>query len=396
MKIGMFTSDFPFKGQFFLDGLDPAISTWGGVAEVVYNMSLSLNAKGHTVKVFTTSPTRKDIVQEHENITVFRYGKDLQVASTLLSLGLVRGPLRHDLDLVHGHLGTPPGAYAASYYARRRKTPFVLTIHTPYNNTSLSGASFPKRVSLRLFMDFFCSPLLERADAITSVSSAVLGESPYYRDFASRTHLIPNGVDLSRLPTGLTKEECRGSLGISNNELIVLFVGSLSPYKNPEILLKAFSGLDRTNRSPRLVMVGDGPLRSALEEQTKRSGVEGRVTLPGFVSEREKMLYYRAADMLVLPSLAEAFPLVLLEGAAFGLPLIVSDIDVFKAVVRDGHTGLMFRSGSQEDLRQKLAQLIENGPERETMGRNARTFAEEHDWKNILERYDKIYRGLVH
>lgn len=395
MRIGLFTSDFPFKDEFALDDPDISGIKWGGVAEVVYQMALSLNASGHSVKVFTASPTRKDIVQKHEDIEVFRYGKDLQVAATILSTGLVWKPLRHDLDLVHGHLGTPPGAYAASFYSRRKGRPLVLTIHTPYNETSLQGASLPKRASLRLFMGHFCMPMLERADAITSVSGAVLDESPYYRQFIHRTTVIPNGVSIEGLSVGLSKEDCRKALGIPEGKKVVLFVGSLSTYKNPEILLNAFGRLERDDDNL-LVMIGDGPLRESLMSSAKRLDIEDRVWLPGFVTEREKRLHYKAADLLVLPSLAEAFPLVLLEAAAFSLPVIVSDIDVLKAVVEHGSNGLVFRGGVEEDLRLNLEKLLDDDELRSEIGRNARAFAEGHDWSRILERYGQIYGSLVH
>jgi len=393
MRIGLFSSDYPFKAEFAA-GEGPALQ-WGGVAEVVYQISKALNDQGHEVKVFTTSPTRTYMVQRFENIEVHRYGKDWQVASTALSLDLLRKPLKYDLDLVHGHLGTPPGAYAASYYSRRKGRPFVLTIHTPYSEVSMEGGTLAKRLALRLFMDRFCQPLLRKADALTSVSRAVMDESPYYRSFIPMADIIPNGVDMAGLAVPESREECRGGLGIPPGARMVLFVGSLSPYKNPELLLEAFAGLDPGRQDACLAMVGDGPLRGRLTEIAEQRGLRDRVLLPGFVTEADKRRYYKAADLLALPSLAEAFPLVLLEAAAFGLPLVVSDIDVFRAVVSDGRNGLVFRSGSEEDLRSKLAALLGDDTMREEVGRNARAFAEEHDWKRIMERYGRIYQGLV-
>jgi len=394
MKIGLFTSDFPFRGPFALGASGPEAYRWGGVAEVVYHLALSLNAQGHSVKVFTISPTRDDIVQEHDGITVYRYGRELQVASTLLSTRLLWKPLEHELDVAHGHLGTPPGAYAALAYAKARFRPLVVTLHTTYNDVSLEGGSSVRRLSLLAFEHLLCPPLLRSADSITAVSSAVMHDTPAFRGFVPQATVVPNGVDINGMRCDLSREECRRRFGIGPDQKVVLYVGSLSAYKSPDTLLSAFGRLAPENPDACLVMLGDGPLREGLASESRRLGIEGQVKLPGFVSEEDKLRYYRAADIFTLPSLGDAFGLVLLEAAAFGLPLVATDLEVFRPLVEDGRNGRLFRPRDEADLSHKLAALLKDDEARKAMGACARATAERFGWPSIMERYSSIYRQL--
>ncbi len=395
MRIGLFTSDFPFREPFELDDREIEGHQWGGVAEVVYNLAISLNEQGHTVKVFTVSPTRKDMVQKHERITVYRYGKEFKVASTLLSSRLLWKPMEHQLDVAHGHLGTPPGAYAALAYSKVRSKPLIVTLHTTYNDVSLEGGSPVRKMAITLFEKVLCPPLLRGADTITAVSLAVMNDTPAFRPSISRARIVPNGIEIIDLEQGPAKEECRDRLGLGHNDKIVLYVGSLSEYKSPENLMDAFGRLAPAIPEARLVMLGGGPLRNELIASSRRMGVEGRVRLPGFVSEDDKWSYYRAADVFALPSRGDAFGIVLLEAAAFGLPLVATDLDVFRALVDHGRNGLLFAPGNDADLASKLSALLQDDGMRQEMGSMARATAERYDWKEIMGVYGELYRNVI-
>jgi glycosyltransferase involved in cell wall biosynthesis len=313
----------------------------------------------------------------------------------MLSLGMLWKPLKHDLDVVHGHLGTPPGAFAALAYSKARLKPLITTIHTTYNGVSLEGGSSARRLSILLFMNGFCSPLLTSSDTITAVSDSVMQDSPTYQGHVPKTTIIPNGVDLEKLRSDQTREECRRLLDVGPRSHVVLYVGSLSTYKDPRTLLSAFARLASKDPEPYLIMIGDGPLREELLNESKRLGISDRVRLPGFVSEEEKLRYYQAADVFAIPSLGDAFGLVVLEAAAFGLPIVASDLDVFKTLIKDGHDGLIFQRGNEEDLYSKLEMLLQNDEKRAAIGVEARKTAERYGWDTILSEYEALYRGMI-
>jgi glycosyltransferase involved in cell wall biosynthesis len=131
----------------------------------------------------------------------------------------------------------------------------------------------------------------------------------------------------------------------------VLFVGRLERYKGLYLLLEAMRGVPDV----RLTVVGDGSYRNELERLAE--GID--VRFEGFQSHPAN--YYAAADIFVMPSLGpEGFGIVTMEAMAHGLPCIVSDLTVNREVTGDGTAAMLFRSGSAEDLRDKLQELIGN------------------------------------
>ncbi len=131
----------------------------------------------------------------------------------------------------------------------------------------------------------------------------------------------------------------------------VLFVGRLERYKGLYLLLEALRGIPDV----RLTVVGDGGYRQQLERLAE--GIN--VRFEGFQSHPAK--YYAEADIFVMPSLGpEGFGIVTMEAMAHGLPCIVSDLAVNREVTGNGTAAMLFRSGSVEDLRDKLQALIGN------------------------------------
>jgi glycosyltransferase involved in cell wall biosynthesis len=165
---------------------------------------------------------------------------------------------------------------------------------------------------------------------------------------AARIYRLPHMIDTERFSAGAaaarisgSAETRRASWGAERGDFVFLYVGKLVPKKRPELLLAAFraAGL----RAARLVFVGDGPLRAALE--TEADG-DPRVHFAGFVNQAELPEVYAAADCLVLPSNAEeTWGLVVNEAQACGLPAIVSvEAGSAPELIEDGRTGWTLRS----------------------------------------------------
>ncbi|HUM13197.1 MAG TPA: glycosyltransferase family 4 protein [Myxococcaceae bacterium] len=172
------------------------------------------------------------------------------------------------------------------------------------------------------------------------------------RAVAPRTpiHVIPNGIDIGRLPTEAERRTARQTLGIPDGAQVVAFVGRLSPEKGPEVLLRAARG------SGMLVLVaGDGPLRVVLE--AKQAG--GAVRFLGFLPDVGQVL--AAADLLALPSLTEGLPMAVLEAMAAGVPVVASAVGSLPEVLGDG-AGVLVPPGDVEALQDALVRLADPGP----------------------------------
>jgi len=182
----------------------------------------------------------------------------------------------------------------------------------------------------------------------------------------ARVELIPHGVDLRRFAPTLPP---RGE------PLELLAVGRLVEKKGLGALLEAVAGLEAPFR---LRIVGDGPLRGALERAIVDAGLRDRATLDGTLTHRELPGAYAGANVVVVPSIQDAdgdrdgLPNVVLEAMASARPVVASEVAAIPAAVRDGDTGLLVPPGDPRALRAALDRLARDPALRAGIGVAAR------------------------
>lgn len=382
MRVGMFTTLFPSKPPFEFDER----YQWGGVSEVVYNLSLELDDLGHEVSVFSVS-NDDGAVQRHGNVTVYRFPKHLELRSAYLSLCHLVEPLASELDLVHVHRGLPSGALAGTLHSVVRRTPTVVTVHGTMDPGPLLSA---KGVLLRGFN--LVSPwLLSRADAVTTVTEGYRRTSPHLSGLDD-VEVIPNGV--SAVADRPAADEAKRAVGVDPETTVVLFVGQLIERKRPDLLPELAHSLPRHRPRTSFVIIGDGPMREDLARDVVDLGVEGSVRLLGFVDESTRDRWYRAADIFCLPSRDESFGLTALEASARGAVPVVSDLPCFRDYIDDGENGLVV-DASVTAFRDAVRSLVEQPGERRRMAKHAVANARTHDWTAIAEQYLDVYASVV-
>jgi len=177
---------------------------------------------------------------------------------------------------------------------------------------------------------------------------------------------IPNAVRLPVLP----KIDYRLAPGAQAK---IAALGRLHEKKGFGVLIEAARLLSLRGLDIACTIAGEGPERAALEAQIGRACLASRITLPGW-SDRVAD-YLTSADIFVLPSLQEDFPLALLDAMASGLPIVASAIEGPKDFLVDGETALLVPPNDSAALARALARLIEDSPLREYLGRNARAAA---------------------
>ncbi len=141
----------------------------------------------------------------------------------------------------------------------------------------------------------------------------------------------------------------------------MLYIGNLLPVKGLEILINAFSRLERQEVAFTGILIGQGSLHSRLQSQVARLGLRGRVKLLGPRPHHELPDWYRAADLVVLPSYSEGMPVVLLEAAACGTPFVASRVGGIPEIAHLGNCRLV-TAGDVAELAKAIQAVLTNSP----------------------------------
>jgi glycosyltransferase involved in cell wall biosynthesis len=217
-------------------------------------------------------------------------------------------------DLVFTPWAYPDG-WAAVRLAREARLPVVLQVHGSDILVLAQTAGRRKRTA----------EAVRGADGVVAVSHDLASHLVRMGVEPSKVRVIHDGVDRALFAPGDKFRE-RAILNLPTEERLILFVGNLVPVKGVDVLLRACVGPALRDEGVRLVIVGQGPLRAALEELADELGIVGRVRFLGPVPHAELPRWFRAADVFVLPSHSEGVPNVLLEASACGTPWVASRV----------------------------------------------------------------------
>jgi glycosyltransferase involved in cell wall biosynthesis len=193
---------------------------------------------------------------------------------------------------------------------------------------------------------------------------------------APRIRVIPNGVDCEwyRLPDH--------RIGTSPTLLVL---GRVEPYKRIDVVLQALAGIRAQIPDARLCIVGGGTGLAAVRDEVRRLGLDGHVTCSGAVTEREKLRYIQAADLVLNASEKEGWGLTVLEAAACGVPAVASDVPGLRDAVLNEHTGVLVPYGDVAALVEATVGLLRDPERRRRLGGAARQWAERFSWDGVAE-----------
>jgi glycosyltransferase involved in cell wall biosynthesis len=293
----------------------PAI---GGVERHVEELAHGLARRGIPVEVITTDPTGLLApVETVDGIPVRRFRTVANDSVFFVSPGLSRWLVANAerYAVIHGHSYHTPLSLVAAIAARRQHVPFVLTPH--YHGTGHT----PFRAALHRPYKVLGARVVHAARRVICVSESERGLIS--RDFGASvpTCVIHNGVDITQLLAVPRRHEGPGTL--------VLSVGRLEAYKRLDLLATSVPSLPR---EVRVVVVGDGPARTQLEELVRTLGVEDRMTFTGTLPHDQLLEWFRSADVFVSLSTHEAFGLTLLEGSVAGAGVVATDLPPHREV----------------------------------------------------------------
>ncbi len=204
-------------------------------------------------------------------------------------------------------------------------------------------------------------PFLSEADALVALAEThrryLVGVEGLHED---QMEIVYNGVDVDNFSpaTAGEKQRLRGQFGLPESAMVFVTVASLKPIKRIDLLISAMAGVMRGRPDVRLVVVGDGPDRGALEDLALRRGIAERVVFTGIRPDVQDLL--RMSDGLVLSSRQEAFPTAILEAMACGLPVVATGVGSVSDMVEAGENAVVVPAENREALGEGIAVIADN------------------------------------
>jgi glycosyltransferase involved in cell wall biosynthesis len=299
-------------------------------------------------------------------------------------------------DVVHVH--DDRSMLVAAPAVRLLRVPvFVRTYHM----LSRARATGQGRLSRALLgIGYRVADFVARGSIDRGVAFVEAGRSDAIRDHGLSPRMvmtISNGVDTERFRPLASREPglaLRHEFGLGRDDLVVGAIGRLVTVKGHEILVDAFRRVARAEPRARLVLVGDGPQRKPLELVVGRSEAADRIRLVGARPAGPDV--YGALDLLVYPSLAGAYGLVVLEAMACGLPVVASRLEGTDELIVDGTNGILVPAADPVALAGAILRLMADAAERHRLGTRARAdVVARYSEAQMIERYEALYASLL-
>ena len=303
-------------------------------------------------------------------------------------------------DIVHAH-SPVLNALPAIRVARRRRLPIVYEIRAFWEDGAVDHGttregSMRYRMTRSLETRAMC-----RADHVTTICEGLRGDILKRGIPSEKVTIIPNAVDVEAFAFCPPRdEELRQRLGLEGT-IVIGFVGSFYAYEGLDLLIDAVPGIVRVRPNTRVLLVGGGPQEEALKAQAKHLGIGDKVRFVGRVPHSDVQRYYSLIDVLAYPRqpvrLTELVtPLKPLEAMAQGKLLIASDVGGHRELIRDRETGVLFKAGSADAIRDAVLELLSQPERWDAIRESGRRFVEdERTWSQSVGRYDDVYRRVL-
>lgn len=292
---------------------------------------------------------------------------------------------RLGIDLVHSH-GYKATVYG-SFLRALRPLPMTATCHLWFVRPE-SPAKMKAMVALEMRLYRRFRTVVAVSDEIRQVLVRT-GVSP------GRVRVIPNGIPLDApVLAPEDRGRLRASLGAGPDTFLVFNAGRLTAQKDQATLVRAVGALAADGRPVHCAVAGDGELRITLQSLIDANGWGGLVRLLGYRDDMSDLL--QAADAFALPSLDEGMPMILLETAAAGTPIIATPVGDVPTLIADGRTGLLVTPGDAAALATALRRLRDDPALAARLRRSARDeVCREHSSAAMYTRYAEVYRQHV-
>jgi D-inositol-3-phosphate glycosyltransferase len=392
----------------------PGIGDAGGMNIYVLESAQRMAAMGVSVDIFTrrTDASQPDIVEISPGVRVrhFECGHGSLTKEQLpahingLSNEFLRILKTENYDVIHSHYWI--SGKVAMPAAKELGIPLVHTMHTMarVKNLNLAEGETPEpmiRVQGETQVVAAANALIANTDAEGASLVSLYDACP------DTVHVVSPGVDLYTFTAGESRSAARIETGMSEDALVVSFVGRIQPHKGPEVLIRATSELVKHSpllRHKLIVNIVGGASGANTEEVDRLKelsswlGIDDVVRFSPPVPRKDLPQWYRAADLVIVPSYSESFGLVALEAQACGTPVVATAVGGLRTAVADGISGVLVDGHDPKAWSSVISRLLQEPQRRILLSMGAIEHASHFGWdvtaRGTLDIYDLVIGNL--
>ena len=392
----------------------PGIGDAGGMNIYVLESAQRMAAMGVSVDIFTrrTDAAQPDIVEISPGVRVRHFDcghgtltkEQLPIHISGLSQEFSRIMRTENYDVIHSHYWL--SGKVAMPAAKELGIPLVHTMHTMarVKNLNLAEGETPEpmiRVQGETQVVAAANALIANTDAEGASLVSLYDACP------DTVHVVSPGVDLYTFTPGESRSAARDQIGQPQDALVVSFVGRIQPHKGPEVLIRATSELVKHSpllRHKLIVNIVGGASGANTEEVDRLKelstwlAIDDVVRFSPPVPREDLPQWYRAADLVVVPSYSESFGLVALEAQACGTPVIATAVGGLRTAVADGISGVLVDGHDPKAWSSVISRLLQEPQRRVLLSMGAVEHASHFGWdvtaRGTLDIYDLVISDL--
>ncbi len=372
-----------------------------GQAVFTTNLAEGLADAGHQVAVVTHASDGRRSVSMRNGVAIYTptsYGlrsihPDAEVTlNAYKAVEAVFTEFRPQVVHLHDHF---PLSWFVWWSARRRKLPVVGANHFMPENHSPYLPQWEKCQSLyRPMLWRWMLLLYNRLDCVT-IQSAYAGRLLRAAGLRPPLVQITCGIDLTRFypEPALDRRAVRARFGLSNERVVVLYLGRVDKEKRVDLLLSALQRLGRDD--VQLAVAGRGAALESMKRLSDDLRLGDRVRFLGYAAREDIRPLLNSADIFAMPSPAELLSIATLEAMACARPIVAAHAGALPELVVDGENGYLFQKDDPTDAARVLDRLVAASHHWQEMGERSRQRAAAHSWQDALRAYEAIYAGYA-
>lgn len=368
---------------------------YGGIALYVYNIVRCMNLHGHQVAILTYLKNENKILNMDMLGCTRIYNVGIEPKDYLSQLRFARRAAKmakylikkEKFDICHSN---ETSTFSFSIFCDS-SIPFIITYHSMF----LFGSSPTRNPLANISREIINVIQFKKAKKIIVMNSTHFEEA-INRGLKNKTTFIPNLVDTKKFRvTNNVVEGFRKDQSIDNTDVVLLYVGRLVHIKGvdilPDIMLYIKNNFKKDYDHIKMIVVGDGPLYHSLCNKKELYEIENLILL-GWQDHQELPKIFKSADMLILPSLRECSPTVILEALSCGLPIISTRIHGIKDLIND-EFGTMVEYDHRA-FGNIIMDLVNNREKLHKMGKNSLIASNRYDVSVLCRDIEKIYESI--